>query len=80
MPVTLEACPSKVNTGFGFCDMQSYNLTFCVPAAARKCLSGEMARRFTCYLLAFVSGGSTESGCWMVREHIPLRASQNLIV
>ena len=23
---------------------------------------------------------NTESGCWIVREHMPLRASQNLIV
>jgi hypothetical protein len=38
------------------------------PAAARKRLSGEMQRRLTC-----------ESGCWMVREQMPERASQNLV-
>lgn len=37
------------------------------PAAARKRLSGEMQRRFT-----------WESECWIVREQMPERASQNL--
>lgn len=37
------------------------------PAAARKRLSGEMQRRLT-----------WESGCWIVREQMPERASQNL--
>ena len=37
------------------------------PAAARNRLSGEMQRRLTC-----------ESECWIVREQMPERASQNL--
>ena len=66
-PVMLPVCPVKVSTGEGFVDLMSYSLTECRPAAARKRLSGEMQSRLTC-----------ESGCWIVREQIPERASQNL--
>jgi hypothetical protein len=51
----------------GLLERMSKSLTLWWPAAARKRLSGEMHSRLTC-----------ESGCWIVREHIPERASQNL--
>jgi hypothetical protein len=68
-PVTLPVWPSKTSSGAGLLDRMSNSLTLWWPAAARKRLSGEMQRRLTC-----------ESGCWIVREHIPDRASQNRIV
>lgn len=63
----LPVWPSKVSSGFGLVDLMSKSLTVWWPAAARKRLSGEMHRRLTC-----------ESGCWIVREQMPERASQNL--
>lgn len=63
----LPVWPSKVSRGFGLVDLMSKSLTVWWPAAARKRLSGEMHSRLTC-----------ESGCWIVREQIPERASQNL--
>jgi hypothetical protein len=48
-------------------ERMSKSLTVWWPAAARKRLSGEMHSRLTC-----------ESGCWIVREQMPERASQNL--
>ncbi len=48
-------------------ERMSKTLTVWWPAAARVRLSGEMHRRLT-----------WESGCWMVREQMPERASQNL--
>lgn len=66
-PVMLPVWPSKVSSGLGLVDLMSKSLTVWWPAAARKRLSGEMHRRLTC-----------ESGCWIVREQMPERASQNL--
>lgn len=66
-PVMLPVWPSKVSRGFGLVDLMSKSLTVWWPAAARKRLSGEMHKRLTC-----------ESGCWIVREQMPERASQNL--
>lgn len=63
----LPVCPSKVRSGLGFVDLISYSFTVWWPAAARYLLSGEIHRRLT-----------WESGCWIVREHIPDKASQNL--
>lgn len=63
----LPVWPSNVSRGFGLVDLMSNSLTVWWPAAARKRLSGEMHRRLTC-----------ESGCWIVREQMPERASQNL--
>ena len=66
-PVMLFVCPSKVMIALGLLDLMSYNLTTCRPAAARYFLSGVIHSRFTC-----------DSGCCIVREHIPESASQNL--
>lgn len=66
-PVMLPVWPSKVSSALGLVDLMSKSLTVWWPAAARKRLSGEMHSRFTC-----------ESGCWIVREQMPERASQNL--
>lgn len=66
-PVMLPVWPSNVSRGFGLVDLISNSLTVWWPAAARKRLSGEMHKRLTC-----------ESGCWIVREQMPERASQNL--
>lgn len=68
-PVMLPVWPSKVMSGFGFVLLMSNSFTVWWPAAARNRLSGEMHSRFTC-----------ESGCWIVREQMPERASQNLFV
>lgn len=65
----LPVWPSKVSSGLGLVLLMSKSLTVWWPAAARKRLSGEMQRRLTC-----------ESGCWIVREQMPERASQNLLV
>ncbi|KAI5308264.1 hypothetical protein KEM55_009123, partial [Ascosphaera atra] len=68
-PVTLFVWPSNVITGFGFVDLMSYSFTLRFPAAATYRFSGVMHSRFTC-----------DSASWIVREHIPERASQKRIV
>ena len=67
--VTFEVWPSREWIMLGLFPSASYILVFGLPAAAMNRLSGEIVNRLTWL-----------SGCWTVREHIPLNASQNLIV